>query len=89
MKILCDRQQLQEAFSVVSNIAPLKTPKPALQNVLVRAEADSLVLFATDLEMSARVSLDSVKVSEPGVALLPARETRRACATCGAALMSA
>ena len=75
MKILCDRQQLQEAFSVVSNIAPLKTPKPALQNVLVRAEADSLVLFATDLEMSARVSLDSVKVSEPGVALLPARET--------------
>lgn len=75
MKILCDRQQLQEAFSIVSGIAPLKTPKPIIQNVLLRAENDSLSLFATDLEMSARVSMDSVKVKEPGSALLPARET--------------
>ncbi len=75
MKILCDRQQLQEAFSVVSGIAPLKTPKPIIQNVLLKAEGDSLSFFATDMEMSAKVTIDSVKVSKPGMALLPARET--------------
>jgi DNA polymerase-3 subunit beta len=75
MKILCDRQQLQEAFGVVAAIAPLKSTKPIVQNILLRAEADSVTLFATDFEMSARVRLPSVKVEQPGAVLLPARET--------------
>jgi DNA polymerase-3 subunit beta len=54
---------------------PAKTPKPIVQNVLVRAEKDGLTLFATDFELSARVHLDAVKVSKAGSALLPARET--------------
>ncbi len=75
MKILCDRQQLLEAFAFVGGITPQKTPKPILQNVLCRAEGDRLSLFATDVEMSAKVELDSVKVTRPGTVLLPARET--------------
>lgn len=75
MKILCDRVQLQEAFSVVAGIAPQKTPKPVLQNVLLEASKDSVAVFATDLEMSCRVTLDSVKTSKPGAVLLPARQT--------------
>lgn len=75
MKLLCDRQQLQEAFAIVAGIVPAKSPKPILQSVLVRAEKDSVVFFSTDLEMAARVTLDSVKVSQPGRVLLPARET--------------
>jgi DNA polymerase-3 subunit beta len=75
MKILCDRTQLQDAFSFVASIAPQKTPKPIIQNVLVDAQKDGLTLVATDFEISARVELDSVKVSTPGKVLLPARQT--------------
>ena len=74
MKILCDRQQLQEAFNVVGGIPPVKTPRPVLQHVLLQAEDDDLTLFATDLQLSAAVRVDSVKVEKPGRALVPARE---------------
>lgn len=74
MKILCDRSQLQEAFSLVAAIAPVKTPKPILHNVLLTADDTGLLLHATDLEISAQVHLDSVKVSVPGRMLLPAKE---------------
>jgi DNA polymerase III subunit beta len=74
MKILCDRTALQEAVTVVSSVVPVKTTKPILQNLLLRAEGDAIVLFATDLEMAAKVQLDAVKVSKKGTVLLPARE---------------
>jgi DNA polymerase III subunit beta len=75
MKILCDRVALQEAVNVVSSVVPVKTTKPILQNFLVRTTDDGITLFATDLEMAARVELDSVKVGKKGSVLLPARET--------------
>jgi DNA polymerase-3 subunit beta len=75
MKILCDRNQLQEAFSFVAGIAAQKTPKPILQNVLLDAQQDRATFYATDQEILARVDLKSVKVSRPGKALLPAKET--------------
>jgi DNA polymerase-3 subunit beta len=75
MKILCDRTLLQEAFGVVGSVVPLKTTKPVLQNVLLTAEDGQVELFATDLEMAARVQIDAVKVHKKGRVLLPARET--------------
>ena len=75
MKILSDLHRLQEAFSVVSSIPPQKTPRPVLRHVLLKAADDSLSLFATDLEISARVLLESVKVDQPGMALVPVKET--------------
>jgi len=75
MKILCDRQQLSEVFGIAAGITPLKTPKPIAKNVLLQAEGESLILQATDFEMSARLRLDSVKVKEPGTILVPAKET--------------
>ncbi|MBL9080109.1 MAG: DNA polymerase III subunit beta [Planctomycetes bacterium] len=75
MKILCDRNALQEAVTVVSSVVPVKTTKPILQNLLVRADSDGITLFATDLEMAARVRLEAVKVAKKGSVLLPARET--------------
>lgn len=74
MKILCDRTQLQEAFAVVGSVVPVKTTKPILQNVLLSADEGSITLFATDLEMAAKVTIDAVKVHKPGSVLLPARE---------------
>lgn len=64
-----------EAVSVVSSVVPSKTTKPILQNVLLRADDDGISLFATDLEMAAKVQLDSVKVSKQGTVLLPGKET--------------
>ncbi|MBM4062969.1 MAG: DNA polymerase III subunit beta, partial [Planctomycetes bacterium] len=52
MKILCDRTALLEAVNVVSSVVPPKSPKQILQNILVRADGERLVLFATDLEMA-------------------------------------
>lgn len=75
MKILCDRTALLEAVSVVSSVVPSKTTKPILQNVLLRADEDGISLFATDLEMAAKIRLDSVKVSQEGTVLLPGKET--------------
>ncbi len=75
MKILCDRTQLQEAFGIVGSVVPVKTTKPILQNVLLTAGDGEINLFATDLEMAAKVRLDSVKVHKQGSVLLPARET--------------
>ena len=74
MKILCDRTQLQEAFAVVGSVVPVKTTKPILQNVLLSADEGSITLFATDLEMAAKVTIDAVKVHKAGSVLLPARE---------------
>jgi DNA polymerase-3 subunit beta len=74
MKILCDRTQLQEAFGVVGSVVPAKTTKPILQNILLTAGDGSISLFATDLEMAAKVTIDAVKVHKPGSVLLPARE---------------
>ena len=75
MKILCDRTALQEAVNVVSSVVPVKTTKPILMNLLLRADGDGITLFATDLEMAAKVQLDSVKVTRKGSVLLPARES--------------
>lgn len=74
MKILCDRTALQEAVNLVSSVVPVKPTKPILQNLLLRADSDGITLFATDLEMAAKVRMDAVKVSKPGTALLPARK---------------
>jgi DNA polymerase-3 subunit beta len=75
MKILCDRTALLDAVNVVSSVVPVKSTKPILLNLLLRAEEDGIVLFATDLEMAARIRLDAVKVVKKGTMLLPARET--------------
>ena len=75
MKTLCDRPQVLEAFGVAASIAPLKTPKPIAKHALLQAEDDTLTVFATDFEMSVKITLDSAKVSKPGSVLLPAKET--------------
>ncbi|MEZ5966609.1 MAG: DNA polymerase III subunit beta [Planctomycetota bacterium] len=74
MRLLCDRQELTEAFSVVAGIAPQKSTKPVLQNVKLRADDAGLTMFATDLQMSAKVVVEAVKVEAAGEMLLPARE---------------
>ena len=73
MKFRCDRDALSEALQTVQRGVSSRPGIPALTGVhLEAADEGRLTLMTTDLEVSARLSID-VQVSEPGVALVPAR----------------
>lgn len=73
MKVLCDREKLREALSVVTGVIPLKSTRPAIENVCLVATDEALELVGTDLEVAVRYRIDDVKVEEPGTTLVPAR----------------
>lgn len=74
MKLLCDRARLASALAPVLPAIPVKdSPKPALKLLYVDARDDTLVLQASNMELSVEVTLDAVKVEEAGRTLLPAR----------------
>jgi DNA polymerase III subunit beta len=75
MKVLCDRERLREALSVVTSVIPLKSTRPAIENVCLVASDDMLELVGTDLDVAVRYRVADVKVEEPGTALVPARVT--------------
>jgi DNA polymerase-3 subunit beta len=73
MKFRCDRDALSEALQIVQRGVSSRPGIPALTGVLLEATDEGrLTLTTTDLEVSARLAID-VQVSEPGVALVPAR----------------
>ena len=73
MKFRCDRDLLSEALQVVQRGVSSRPGIPALTGVLMEAGSDgALTLTTTDLEVSARLSIE-VHVQEEGVALVPAR----------------
>jgi DNA polymerase-3 subunit beta len=73
VKFRCDRDALSEALQTVQRGVSSRPGIPALTGVLIEAAAEgSLTLTTTDLEVSARLSID-VQVTEAGVALVPAR----------------
>lgn len=73
MKFRCDRDTLSEALQTVQRGVSSRPGIPALTGVLIdAAEGGSLTLTTTDLEVSARLTID-VQVSEAGRALVPAR----------------
>jgi DNA polymerase-3 subunit beta len=73
VKFRCDRDALSEALQIVQRGVSSRPGIPALTGVLIEAaDAGALVLTTTDLEVSARLSVD-VQVQESGLALVPAR----------------
>jgi DNA polymerase III subunit beta len=73
VKFRCDRDALSEALQTVQRGVSSRPGIPALTGVLLDAEdGGRLTLTTTDLEVSARLTID-VQVSEPGIALIPAR----------------
>jgi len=73
VKFRCDRDVLSEALQTVQRGVSSRPGIPALTGVLLEAaEGGSLTLTTTDLEVSARLTID-VSVAEAGVALVPAR----------------
>jgi DNA polymerase-3 subunit beta len=72
MKVRCDRDALSEALQTVQRGVSSRPGIPALTGVYLEAADGVLTLTTTDLEVSARLSVD-VQVSDPGTALVPAR----------------
>jgi DNA polymerase III subunit beta len=73
VKFRCDRDALSEALQTVQRGVSSRPGIPALTGVLIDAtEEGRLTLTTTDLEVSARLSIE-IQVSESGVALVPAR----------------
>ncbi len=73
MRFRCDRDALSEALQTVQRGVSTRPGIPALTGVLIEAtSAGTLILTTTDLEVSARLSID-VQVQEEGIALVPAR----------------
>jgi DNA polymerase III subunit beta len=73
VKFRCDRDALSEALQTVQRGVSSRPGIPALTGVFMEARSEGeLTLTTTDLEVSARLSID-VQVTEPGVALVPAR----------------
>ena len=72
MKFRCDRDALSEALQTVQRGVSSRPGIPALTGVLIEASSEgALTLTTTDLEVSARLSID-VQVGEPGISLVPA-----------------
>jgi len=72
VKFRCDRDALSDALQTVQRGVSSRPGIPALTGVLIDAADGRLTLTTTDLEVSARLATDA-QVSEPGVALVPAR----------------
>jgi DNA polymerase-3 subunit beta len=73
VKFRCDRDALSEALQTVQRGVSSRPGIPALTGVLIEAADEGLLtLTTTDLEVSARLTTE-VQVSEPGIALVPAR----------------
>jgi len=73
VKFRCDRDALSEALQTVQRGVSSRPGIPALTGVRMEAvEGGELMLMTTDLEVSARLSVE-VQVHEAGVALVPAR----------------
>ncbi|HKD99743.1 MAG TPA: DNA polymerase III subunit beta, partial [Planctomycetota bacterium] len=74
MKVICGRDRLREALSVVAGALPAKTPKPILDAVKLEARKGTLSLLATDLEVAIRYEIPDVEVASSGTCVVPARE---------------
>jgi DNA polymerase III subunit beta len=73
MKFQIQREDLLIPLQKIIGAIEKKQTMPALSNVLVKADAQSLVLTATDLEIEL-VTYIQMAVDEPGETTLPARK---------------
>ncbi len=72
MKAVCQREALLAACQLASVAVASKDVKPILKNLKAIVEADRCTLMATDLELGVRLEIRSMKVEEPGEAIIPA-----------------
>jgi len=72
MKVTIAPQVLLDGLMVATGAAATRTPKVALQGVLITAQDNEVLLMATNLEAGIRYKLTQVEVEKDGQALVPA-----------------
>ncbi len=72
MRANFNRAALAEALSLLTSVAPSRTPKPILRCVQITAEDKEVRICATDLEVGINYSLSEVQIETPGEVIVPA-----------------
>jgi DNA polymerase-3 subunit beta len=72
MKFIISREKLVLLISKVQNVIPSKAIVPILSNILLEAKNGILTLYATDLTVSVKVSVE-VNIIKEGAITLPAK----------------
>ncbi len=71
MKLTCEREKLLHAFQTAASVAPVRSPKPILQNLKLEVTAECAMLTGTDLEVGIRIEVPGLEVEVPGNVVLP------------------
>ena len=79
---------MADALGAVCGVAAARTPKEILRCVRVEAQADVLLLSATDLELSLRCAVTQVEVDGPGEVLVVADTLSRIVRECDDELLT-
>ncbi|RME76771.1 MAG: DNA polymerase III subunit beta [Planctomycetota bacterium] len=75
MRLVCDGTEFAGKLGSVAAVVPTRSPKPVLNNVLLRHDGERLELFATDLEIAMQAELERFETEpQPWQALLPAAQ---------------
>jgi DNA polymerase III subunit beta len=72
MRMVCNREGLLSACQLASVAVASRDVKPILKNIKAVVQPERCTLMATDMELGIRLEVRSVKVDEPGEAILPA-----------------
>ena len=71
MKVRCDRKSLVESLTSIVGIVPPNSPKAILSDFYLGTDAGSLVVEASDLEISGTAVIHKVEVESDGAVALP------------------
>ncbi|HMO13676.1 MAG TPA: DNA polymerase III subunit beta [Pirellulaceae bacterium] len=66
MKIKFARESLLSVYQIAAAVAPQRSPKTILQNVLLCANDDGLEIMATDMDLGVRLNVANVEIFNPG-----------------------
>ncbi|MCW8138936.1 MAG: DNA polymerase III subunit beta, partial [Planctomycetota bacterium] len=72
LKVRGDAKELAEAIGIAASVAPSKSPRPVLQNLLLDARDGVLEVTGTDLDVAIRVRIERVDVTSEGRVLVNA-----------------
>jgi DNA polymerase-3 subunit beta len=72
MRLTCSRDELGQALGVVSRAVSTRGAVQILGGIMLRAEAGSLQVAATDMEISLRTTVDA-EIGEDGAVVVPGR----------------
>ncbi len=76
MQFTVTKENLKSAISKVSGIVSSKVMLPALNNILIEAEGDTVSMTASDLEISIKTTISAL-IMEPGETTLPAKKLQQ------------